>query len=123
MTSRRKLLTQARQLSARLAAGDVSRSELRPSIDVLLHSPGTWDQRKEAALRLMALSPFSNLAGRSGRSRDQLTLVHQLVSPILNAATSEEETRFLLVWTARMLAMRDNHVLPPPDPGSSANHP
>lgn len=123
MPSRRDLLAQARQVSARLAAGDVSRSELRPSIDVLLHSPGTWDQRKEAALLLLAHSPTSNMARRSGRTPEQLTLVHELVSPILQAAQSEDDTRFLLVWTARMLTMRENHVQPPAEPAAATDRP
>jgi hypothetical protein len=120
MTSRRDLLSQARQLSARLAAGGVKRSELRHSIDVLLHSPGTWDKRKAAALQLLTLAPTSNLADRSGRTPDQLTLVNRLVSPILQASQSEEDTRFLLVWTARMLTMRENHLQPPAEPSAAS---
>ncbi len=104
---KKQLLADAKTLAAKLAGGLVTRSEWRHVVDALYLAPGSPRERLARARELVDTLPRSWVAGRSKKTRDQLSHVQQIFREILGKKLSPEELRFLVGWTTRLLHLRN----------------
>lgn len=102
-----ELLKRAESLSASLATGGVSRAELRPVLNALFLPAAPWAERLKQAQQLLEALPESWVSTRSGQSRPQLGRVRAAFRPVLKEGLSEEDLKFLLGWTARLVHIKD----------------
>lgn len=105
LTADRKheLLRRAHTLATNLNTGEVTRSELRPVLNVLFLPAQPWSQRLERARQLTQALPESWAAHRSGKTRPQFARVRAALRTLLQESLSEEDFRFLLGWTSRLV--------------------
>jgi hypothetical protein len=97
------LIKRAQSLATNLNAGEVTRSELRPVLNALFLPATPWSERLEKARQLLEILPESWVASRSGKTRPQLARVRGTLRSILQESLREEELRFLLGWTSRLV--------------------
>src|SRR5215207_8579885 len=95
LTAQRKhdLLERARTLTTGLAAGEVTRAELRPVLNVLFLPASPWRDRLERARQLLEALPESWAANRSGKTRPQFGRVRGALRTVLREEMSEEELK------------------------------
>lgn len=105
---KRQLLTEAESIAAELARGEVSRTELRPVLNLLFLPPRTWSDRLARARELVAALPRSWLTKRSDAAPRQYGQVSRTLEPLLRRDWAEEELRFLLGWVARKVPSRNS---------------
>ena len=104
---KQELLKRATKLTTGLAAGEVTRAELRPVLNVLFLPAMPWNDRLSQARQLLGALPESWVARRSGKTRPQYGRVRMALKSVLDEALSEEELRFLLGWTARLVHVQE----------------
>jgi hypothetical protein len=99
MKSRAQLIAEAERLASSLFAERVGRNDVRGVLDLLVHAPGEWDERREKCGELLRLLPESWVRGT------KWPILKDHVRPLLGGR-SEDEVRFLLGWAARILYVR-----------------
>lgn len=105
--TQRRLFAQAQALAERLAEGGVTRAELRYVLNPLFLPPEPWTNRLGAARRLLDALPTSWVGERTKQTRGRLLRVQGVLREILREDSREEELRYLLGWTARLVHIRD----------------
>ncbi len=103
----RRLFTRAQSLAERLIGGGVSRAELRCVLNPLFLPAEPWARRLDTARRLLEALPLSWVADRTKQTRSQLLRVREVVGELLRGNPDEQELRYLLGWTARLVHTRD----------------
>ena len=105
---KRALLEEAERLVRTLRGSDVKRSEVSPVVNLALASQGTWPQRLAKAKALAERLPDSWLRLRSKSMPEKLSAVKAALLEALGRHDSEEEVRFLLGWTLRLLRIAES---------------
>lgn len=100
---KRDLLEEAEGLVRSLRGSRAGRTEVSPVVNVLLLAPGTWEERRDKATRIATHLPDSWMKARSGDMPHRLPKVKEVLLRVLERHQDEEETRFLLGWTSRLL--------------------
>ena len=100
---KRDLLEEAEGLVRSLRGSGAGRSEVSPVVNVLLLAPGTWKERKAKATEIAIHLPDSWMKARSADMPRRLPKVKEVLLRVLDRHQDEEETRFLLGWTTRLL--------------------
>jgi hypothetical protein len=103
---KRELLAKAKDCAAELAGGEVTRSEWRHVAAAFFHAPCPPARRLAQARELIEALPSSWVRNRSNKTAKQLARVQLTLRRILGQKLSEEELRFLVGWTARLLYVR-----------------
>jgi len=100
---KRELLTEAEELVKTLRQEGAGRAEVSPVANVLLLAPGTWKERRAKAAQIARMLPSSWMKLRSNQMPRRLARVKVVLVETLEKHQAEEETRFLLGWTLRLL--------------------
>lgn len=114
---KRQLLTDAESLAAELVRGEVSRTELRPVLNLLFLPPLPWSDRLARARELVAALPGSWLTERSKTAPRQYAQVNRTLEKLLRRDWDEDELRFLLGWVARKVPSRNRKTTSGPHSG------
>jgi hypothetical protein len=100
---KRDLLEEAERLVRALRGVEAGRAEVSPVVNVLLLAPGTWNERRTKARAIATMLPTSWLKDRSKAMPRRLPQVREVLLQVLDRHQKEEEVRFLLGWTLRIL--------------------
>lgn len=100
---KRELLTEAEGLVKTLRQEGAGRAEVSPVANVLLLAPGTWTARRAKAAQIAGMLPESWMKLRSKQMPRRLARVKVVLIETLEKHREEEDARFLLGWTLRLL--------------------
>lgn len=106
-SQRLRAFEEAERLAERLVRVDLSRSEVSPVLNLLVHGNGDFGQRKEQARELLRRAPTSGLANRGGDMGARLLKLTKALDPVLARERPEAELRWILGWLQRLLFVRD----------------
>lgn len=104
---RRELVGEAERLVNRLRKTGAGRAELSDVANVLVQDRTPWPERVEKARRIAELLPRSWKKERSGSTPERLRTVREVFLDLLGRHEDEEEVRYLLGWTMRLLHVRE----------------
>jgi hypothetical protein len=104
--AQRRLFLEAEALAGRLVAGGVTRTELRYLLNPLFLPPEPWPKRLATARRLLTALPSSWVGKRSNQTPARLFRLQEALRDVLREDAREDELRYLLGWTARLVHTR-----------------